>query len=329
MKKSLLLFAFVFSAMCGNAQTNIDSGLVVCLPFSGNANDASGNGHNGVVNGAVLTTDRFGNTNSAYDFDGVDDYVNLVGFGDKLNSEEVTVSFWAEGDAVKTQSPFLMIPDDGINRFNIHTYYLHNGNPTEFFDFGNISGGGRLFFEPWALPSTPTWEHFVLISSKKNNKIQLYINGNLVSSVSSYSTLTPDGTRDLHIGGGVSYSSSLFYFDGRLDDIRIYDRAISSTEVTSLFNLSTSCTVVGMAENNTSNEISIYPNPATSDLYIYNPSEKKTSLKILNMLGEIQMQTTLAKGANAVSVSQLPNGVYVAETVIDNKSIKKKFIINK
>jgi len=63
-----LLFLFCF---CGTiqAQVNLDKGLVAYYPFNGNANDESENGNNGTVNGATLTSDRFGIPNSAYRFD--------------------------------------------------------------------------------------------------------------------------------------------------------------------------------------------------------------------------------------------------------------------
>jgi len=51
------------------------NGLVAWYPFNGNANDESGNGNNGVVNGATLTADRFGNANGAYSFDGVNSFI--------------------------------------------------------------------------------------------------------------------------------------------------------------------------------------------------------------------------------------------------------------
>ena len=56
------------------------NGLVGWWGFNGNAQDGSGNGNHGTVNGATLTTDRFGNQNGAYSFDGVDDYIlaNLI-----------------------------------------------------------------------------------------------------------------------------------------------------------------------------------------------------------------------------------------------------------
>jgi hypothetical protein len=57
---------------------NLQNGLVGYWPFCGNANDASGNGNNGTVNGATLTTDRFGNSNGAYSFNGVNNNINLA-----------------------------------------------------------------------------------------------------------------------------------------------------------------------------------------------------------------------------------------------------------
>jgi hypothetical protein len=61
------------------------NGLVGWWPFNGNANDESGNGNNGTVNGATLTIDRFGNANQAYGFDGVDDFIEVI------NSTQVTL----------------------------------------------------------------------------------------------------------------------------------------------------------------------------------------------------------------------------------------------
>jgi len=53
------------------------NGLIVYWKFNGNANDSSGNNLNGTVNGAILTQGCFGNSSSAYSFDGIDDYILL------------------------------------------------------------------------------------------------------------------------------------------------------------------------------------------------------------------------------------------------------------
>ena len=57
---------------------NLQNGLVAYYPFCGNADDKSGNNHHGTVNGATLTTDRFGNINRAYSFDGQNDFIEVT-----------------------------------------------------------------------------------------------------------------------------------------------------------------------------------------------------------------------------------------------------------
>ena len=63
-------------------------------PFTGNANDESGNGNNGTVFGATLALDRWGNPNSAYSFDGSDDYIDIGGAPSLKMTEAVTISTW-------------------------------------------------------------------------------------------------------------------------------------------------------------------------------------------------------------------------------------------
>ena len=79
MKRILIIVAiFVMAFSFDNEQTLAQStGLVAYYPFSGNANDSSGNGHHGTVNGAILTTDRLGDADHAYSFDGVHKDYNI------------------------------------------------------------------------------------------------------------------------------------------------------------------------------------------------------------------------------------------------------------
>lgn len=94
--KLKLFFLIVIIVTSNSLQSQIPTnGLVGYWPFSGNANDSSGNNLNGTVNGAVLTVDRFGNSSSAFNFDGIDDYI-LVNDDDLLSfpNNEFTFSFW-------------------------------------------------------------------------------------------------------------------------------------------------------------------------------------------------------------------------------------------
>jgi hypothetical protein len=84
----LSIFGLTFAQVPSYVPTN---GLVGWWPFNGNANDESGNGNNGTVNGATLTTDRNGVANSAYSFDGVNDYID-VGNANVLNSNVISIS---------------------------------------------------------------------------------------------------------------------------------------------------------------------------------------------------------------------------------------------
>jgi hypothetical protein len=70
------------------------NGLVGWWPFSGNAIDSSGNGNNGTVNGATLTTDRNGVANSAYSFDGVNDNINPLQNNLPIGTNSRSVSLW-------------------------------------------------------------------------------------------------------------------------------------------------------------------------------------------------------------------------------------------
>ncbi len=74
---SLLFGLTLMSGGVAGATPLITNGLVAAYEFSGNADDSSGNGNHGVVNGATLTADRFGNPNSAYSFDGISDFVSI------------------------------------------------------------------------------------------------------------------------------------------------------------------------------------------------------------------------------------------------------------
>ncbi len=76
MKTRVFAVCVVVFLFCGITHAGLSDGLVAYYPFNGNANDESGNGNNGIVHGATLTADRSGNANSAYSFNGIDNYID-------------------------------------------------------------------------------------------------------------------------------------------------------------------------------------------------------------------------------------------------------------
>ena len=197
------------------------NGLIAWYPFSGNANDASGNSNNGTVNGATLITDRFGNANSAYYFDG--SAIITVADAPSLNIQQpngqITVSVWA----YKTGSQI-----DGHligKRGTSYQYQLAFNFPT----YGIGWGGAGAYLENilYTFPIN-VWIHYV--GTFDGSVWKLYKDGLLVGSLTA---LLPAPVSDVLIIGGSGNNTK---FVGNLDDIRIYNRALTTAEVTELYN---------------------------------------------------------------------------------------------
>ena len=95
----LLLTLFVSQLMAQTIPSYVPTnGLVGWWPFNGNANDESGNGNNGTVNGATLTADRNGKANSAYSFDGVNDFIEVAQNQTLNNVSSFSISIWYKID---------------------------------------------------------------------------------------------------------------------------------------------------------------------------------------------------------------------------------------
>ena len=93
--KKIIITTLVITALIGlsaNAQIP-QNGLVAYYPFNGNANDESGNGNSGTVKGASLTTDRFGNSSSAFDFNGIDNMIEVPA-NNQFDFQNFTISTW-------------------------------------------------------------------------------------------------------------------------------------------------------------------------------------------------------------------------------------------
>jgi hypothetical protein len=232
----LILSCSSFASFSQNYSLN----LVACYPFSGNANDLSGNNHNGILQGSpMLTNDRFGNPNSAYLFNGSTDRINIGNLASIIDTgNDVSISAWVQPNILKTQTIIMADSDEFLDRFNFMAYYSNSGSPLAICDFGDCTNGGRLTH---LMPSfSNAWEHYVFNVCNSQGYMKIFRNGALLDSLSSAAPLI-NRNKTLYIGYGLDQAGSLFYFNGKIDDLRIYTRVLSDQEVQGLYLQNISC----------------------------------------------------------------------------------------
>ncbi len=199
-------------------------GLVAWYPFNGNANDSSGNGNNGTNNGATPTTDRFGNAGKAYSFNGASSFINVSGIG-SFASSVVTYSAWVR---INSSSPGGIIMRGTSSLYTIFGVWNN-----QVWIGGN--NGTQTETQVGSVPIN-IWTHIVGVYNQGLATISIYINGQFVQTVSSGFTLDGTGYITL-IGTNQNYASCNCnqWFNGSMDDIRIYNRAMSVSEIQALY----------------------------------------------------------------------------------------------
>ena len=239
-----LLIVGLGLAVNGYSQSFLTNGLVAYYPFNGNANDARAGGHNGIVNGAVPVSDRFGNPNQAYQFDGTNSWIDLS-TNRPITGVQTTFSIcgwinpryipqlphdesiargiywhradWADIGVRIANSPWVSISMTTLE-FNT-TSGVHSGNQND------------TLYASILIP-TNAWTAFVATYDGLTKN--LYINGSLNVTV-AYTFPANWDTSYMGEGIGGNFSGPAESFDGMIDDIRIYNRAMSSTEVQQLY----------------------------------------------------------------------------------------------
>jgi hypothetical protein len=212
MKTKLTLLTVFAAALFLGGCSSLSKGLVAHYPLNGNANDESGNRKHGRLSGTILKTDRHGNTAGCYEFSGgYSDYFKITGVkGIK------TVSLWlnlADSPSIPLNGHYLV---DFRSRDGQGGYVF--GNDGAFHQgFEKIYINGKLVEKP-ALRPIGKWAHVVLQFDD--------------GLVKRHSSRYPDNI--LTLMNRWSENEGLI---GALDDVRIYNRALSVEEVKALYDL--------------------------------------------------------------------------------------------
>jgi hypothetical protein len=214
-------------------------GLIGEWLFSGDAKDTSGKENNGTIVGEVtLTRDRFGNDNRAYKFNGIDGYIKAK--GDSLPQKDRTVSLWININSISTKPVFLAYGGGacGTSWFMGIGPTQHGGSPTVYYMTSHCDYNNIIY--QFSYSPEEVWHHFVVETSASGTI--MFLDGSKVASNTNYVNNTATVGTDLSMGVDISPSGCAPYKDpnvgylyGSLDDVRVYNRALSESEIRSLY----------------------------------------------------------------------------------------------
>ncbi len=312
-------------------------GLVGWWPFNGNANDESGNNNNGLVNGASLTEDRFGMQNASYLFNENSIVIPNCSFFDFQN---MSFSLWVKTISNNTQSIIKKCNFETAENeiFGLGTYnsYESNENNLTFatkFDDGDCTPGlGWNWIESNINIFDGQYHH--IVCAIDGNNVKMYVDGIMISEIfGNNSQISSCFGGDIQIGR--DWSQHNHYFDGCIDDIGIWNRALTESEVSKLYYDSSveSTTNSTLEPNNLVGKVECFPNPTTDVINVDLPGLNDYSgqkLRIMNLSGQIVYEENVNQSKVVIDVkSILTSGIYVLNTVDQNGNVTStnKFVV--
>jgi len=225
-------------SICQEAPPEVENcgDMKLLMHFDGDVVDSSGSGNDGVVHGASSVSGRFG---GGYEFDGVDDYIGLPSID--LNGESFSISAWvrpdvgsedlqvyfgAHGESLDGESLHLRINPDGGIRFGFYEYDL--SSEAGVVDFG-------------------VWQNVVVVHDAVGDFSWIYVDGVEVASGAQEDFVGEDPV--VSIGNWRGSGGSQF-FDGGIDEVGVWDRVLSASEVEGVASgvVSCECVVVSLGD---------------------------------------------------------------------------------
>ena len=204
--------------------------IVAYYPFLGNANDLSSYGNNGIVYGAKLTEDRFGNRNSAYLFDGIDDFIRIPDANSLTpTNQKLTIAAWFKIFETRGKSIMYKGSKNNNREYSVGVSYASKAG----FAINNngLLGENQIGINSKISINDNEW--YFLVGVWNGSEIKIYVNGKLENTKTVNATIG-NFDSDLFIG---TYGGDIekYAFKGIIDDIAIFNTALSSTEIKQIY----------------------------------------------------------------------------------------------
>ena len=286
------------------------TGLVGWWPFCGNANDESGNGNNGTTgSGVTLTTDRFFSSNAAYDFNGSGN-ISLTSLP-TTGPQDFTISGWIKTNNTTVRKGIACWGQD--NPWQSTYFFVTN---TGYLNFGFAYNGGP---QSSTFIADNQWHHVAVTCI--SGLVQLYLDGLPTATALQMNPNISGANKAL--GANIDNSGSN-NFVGSLDDIGIWNRALTQQEITDLYNSST----LGISEVTQINLFSVFPNPAQSVINVKADSKLIGSIyTIYENTGKVVLTGKLNSNNTTIELGNLSDGIYifrVGETIKQTLKVIKQ-----
>ncbi len=289
------------STSCIDCDTTLNSnaGLQACFTFDGNANDGSGKGNGSSVNGPALVKSRFGETSHAYVFDGTNDYITI---DNMFDYDKRTYSVWFKANSATGIANDIIV-SDGPNLVNGLTAIAvrNNGGQPEV---AYSTGSNAQHFIPIQLYR---WYHAVTVVDGAN--VTYYLDNVAYTGLTNDDFKSVNGVNKTVIGSARDLTT--YWFDGTIDDIKVFDQALTSADVGKLYeDFCDTSSGTGIQTSNLA-QLQVYPNPGNGQVNMKWPNElQDAQLQVFNAQGQLILTSRVNGQGTTINLSKQSRGVY-------------------
>ena len=271
--------------------------LIAWYPFSGNTQDLSGNNHHGTNKGGLLTTDFNGNANNAYYFNGGSQHIEVASTTKLNTTEAISVSLWCKPAFGEEKEIFLLSHGSWQNRWKLSITPTRNVRWT-------VNTSTRIVDLDVTRPLISDSVYHIVASYDGKNML-IYVNGKLESFTNQTGAIKTTSLPMLI--GQMLPTDAQYNFKGVIDDVRIYNFALSPNVVATLYNQGVS----DLADTQQWDDIQILPNPANQFLTIKSTEfDQFSEIVIADLSGKNIQSLYNWNLENPLDVSQLKSGIY-------------------